>query len=78
MKAISASDTVPVVYDSTVAGCSIKPRGIYVGGTGNLTVKDDNGNSTLIEAIPVGTLLPIAPVYVMATGTSATKLVALF
>lgn len=53
-------------------------RALWVGGAGNLTVvmKDDNA-SVLIENVPQGTLLPISVKLVMATGTSATKIIAL-
>lgn len=53
-------------------------RALWVGGAGNLTVvmKDDTA-SVLIENIAQGTLLPISAKLVMATGTTATKLIAL-
>lgn len=53
-------------------------RALWVGGAGNLTVvmKDDNA-SVLIENVPQGTLLPISVKLVMATGTSASKIIAL-
>lgn len=53
-------------------------RGLYVGGAGNVTLVDYNGNVTLFTAVPVGTILPIAHTRVNVTGTTATNMVALF
>jgi hypothetical protein len=60
-------------------------RGVYVGGTGDLTVKfADNGDPTvaggtvLISAIPAGTTLPIQVNCINATATTATLIVALY
>lgn len=51
-------------------------KNLYVGGTGNITYIDEAGTSVLITAIPVGTILPIRGTKVMATGTTATLIVA--
>ena len=52
-------------------------RGIYVGGAGDLTVIF--GDATILfAAVPAGTLLPISPRVVKATGTAATNIVALY
>lgn len=60
-------------------------RGLYVGGTGNLTVKFvDNGDPTtaggtvLLSAVPAGTLLPIQVNCINSTSTTATLIVALY
>lgn len=52
-------------------------RGLYVGGTGNLTVLTAEGDTLLISAVPVGTILPLSVKRVNATGTTATLIVAL-
>ena len=53
-------------------------RGIYIGGTGDLTVIGMNDSTTtLFSAIPVGTFLPIAVKEVRSTGTTATLIVGL-
>ena len=53
-------------------------RGIYIGGTGDLTVIGMNDSATtLFSAIPVGTFLPIAVKEVRFTGTTATLIVGL-
>ena len=56
-------------------------RYVYVGGAGNLTVVmwgDATATPVLFTAVPAGTTLPIAVVQVMATGTTATAIVALY
>lgn len=49
------------------------PRGVWVGGAGNLVVTGLSGDVTF-QGIPAGTMLPIAPTRVKATGTTATAL----
>lgn len=52
-------------------------RGLYIGVTGDVTVKlDNNATAILFKAVPVG-ILPVSAVIVMATGTTATSIVAL-
>jgi hypothetical protein len=54
-------------------------RFLYVGGTGDVTVNmAGTGATILFKAIPVGTVLPIRVSRVLATGTTATNLVALW
>jgi hypothetical protein len=53
-------------------------RGIYVGGAGNVTVRMEDGGTVLFTAVPVGTTLNLAVDMIMATGTTATALVALY
>ena len=73
-RVITESDTVPVA--SPIAGQ--RCRAIYVGGIGDLHVKFRAGEGVIIfSAIPVGTILPIGPEFVMAA-TTATLLVAIF
>lgn len=64
--AITTSDTVIQGYSA-----------IYVGGAGNITIQQAAGTSVLFTAVPVGSILPVNCVRVMATGTSATALVGL-
>lgn len=50
------------------------PRGVWVGGAGNLVVSGISGDATFV-GVPAGTMLPISPTRVKATGTTATALV---
>lgn len=52
------------------------PRGIWVGGAGDISMVLLSGNVTL-KAVPAGTLLPVRPLRVRSTGTTATDIVAL-
>lgn len=52
------------------------PRGVWVGGAGNVAVVGLSG-SAVLEGVTAGTLLPIAPTRVLLAGTTATKLVGL-
>lgn len=56
---------------------AVTPRAIYVGGAGNITFTGLDGVDVTLVAVPVGTLLPIMPSLVKATGTTATNLVGL-
>jgi hypothetical protein len=67
--AVTTSDTVPIFC-----------RAIYVGGAGNVTVKTAPGaTAVLFTAPPVGSIIPVCidGGQIMATGTTATVLVAL-
>jgi hypothetical protein len=49
--------------------------GVYVGGTGDVTVQDGAGNTTTFKAVPVGAKIDLRIVRVMATNTTATLIV---
>ncbi len=66
--AVTPHDTNALAYPTT---------GIYVGGTGSLTVTMKSGVEATFTAIPTGTLLPIEVSNVKSTGTTATNIVAL-
>ena len=51
---------------------------IWVGGGGDITIVGGDGRQTVIKGVPAGTLLPISARRVMATGTTATDLVAMY
>lgn len=48
------------------------PRAIWVGGAGDIAL-----DGVVLKAVPAGTLLPVSPSKVNATGTTATDLVGL-
>lgn len=50
-------------------------RGLYVGGTGHVTLIGLDGNSVLFSSLPAGTQLNVGFTKVMLTGTTATLLV---
>jgi hypothetical protein len=52
-------------------------RALYIGGTGDLTVRMADDQTVLFTAVPVG-IFPIQVDQVRATGTTATNIVALY
>jgi hypothetical protein len=78
------SNILAVTYDQGEAvtksdSTETKYAGLYIGGTGDVTVKFASGDQTAVtfSAVPAGTLLPIAVSRVMAA-TTATSMVGLF
>ena len=53
------------------------PRGIYIGGAGNMKVTMQAGTVATFHNLSVGTCLPIMPSRVWATDTTATNLIGL-
>lgn len=52
---------------------------VYVGGTGNVTVRPWNGAAAVtFSNVPAGSVLPVRVAGVNATSTTATNLVAVF
>lgn len=81
-KNTSANATVPAhgavavtPHDSTVI---VTTRALYVGVSGNITVRmAGDGNSVLFANVPVG-ILPVQVDMVKSTGTAASSIVALY
>jgi hypothetical protein len=69
------------VFSITPSDSAALPQptiGIYVGGTGDVTVKTSkSANAVTFKAVPVGVIIPVAAQYVMATNTTATLLTGL-
>jgi hypothetical protein len=57
---------------------AVVTRALYVGGAGDLAVRMADGTALTFGAVPAGTLLPVRVVRVLATGTSATRVVGLW
>jgi hypothetical protein len=69
------------VTPSDTADLVVVTKAIYVGGAGDVTVilADDNeGGQVTFKAVPVATTLNVQARRVMATGTTATLLLALW
>lgn len=66
--AVTPHDTNPLAANS---------RGIYVGATGDLRVRSISGDVVTFVAVPAGLLLPIRCDRVLASGTTASSIVAL-
>lgn len=77
-KVTSASESVAVVVKSDTVALAVDCVGLWVGGTGAVAVTMWDGTTATFTAVPAGTLLPISPMQVMSTGTTATLIVALY
>lgn len=53
-------------------------RALWVGGAGSVAVKFANGSTATLVGVPAATVLPVQGTQVLATGTTATDIVALF
>lgn len=54
------------------------PRALYIGGGGAVAMHDRDGTSVTWAAVPVGAILPFRARRVLATGTTATNIVAIW
>jgi hypothetical protein len=61
--------------DSTLL--SETTRGLYVGTTGNIAALMLSGASVTFSSVPAGAVLPVRLTKIMATGTTASNIVAL-
>lgn len=54
-------------------------RGLYIGGTGDVTVDFADGTTDVLLTAPIlGTIHPISVIRVKSTGTTATAIVAIY
>ena len=60
-------------HDST--NLTYYPRGVYVGGAGNVAAVDWDGTAVTFVGVQAGTILPIRPRRINSTNTTATSLV---
>jgi len=67
--AITPSDAVDLVAAT---------RGLYVGGAGDVKIITAGADTVVFAAVPAGSVLPVQAARVLATGTTATNLVALW
>jgi len=54
------------------------PRAIYVGGTGDVVAVSADGSVKTFANVSAGSILPIRPVRINSTSTTATSLLALY
>lgn len=71
MKAFAITKSNSVDFDFLV-------RGIYVGGTGDVTIVNPDDTAVTFAAVPAGTILPVQARRVNSTGTDATDMVGLY
>ncbi len=64
--AVTPSDSTEVQFSA-----------LYIGGAGAVAVETAGGDTVTFAAVPVGTVLEVAVVKVLSTGTAATNIVGL-
>lgn len=77
------SDIIPAlnflaVTPSDTVNLPAKARALYIGGGGDVTAINGDGNAILFKNVQTGTILPIFTTRVNASATTATFIVALF
>lgn len=73
-----SGDLVAVTPHDTNALASGVTRGLYVGGSGNIAVTTQNGQSVTLVGVAAGIILPVRVTHVKATNTTATSIVAVY
>jgi hypothetical protein len=77
--ACTPSDTARLTYTNSAGIVEEKRcKAIYVGGAGNLQVKNDAGNSVVFTGVVAGSVYPISTDTIMNALTTCTGIVALF
>jgi len=76
------ANLVAVIGDGAEVTFTVRPRGLYIGGGGNVVAYFPDAPATAITfaGTLAGTILPIRPIKIgnSAAGTTATNIVALF
>jgi flagella basal body P-ring formation protein FlgA len=75
--AVTKSDTTILSYTQDGITVKIKTKALYVGGAGDLSIVNDNGDTVVFSNVPAGSMLPVSTDKVLAA-TTATNIVALF
>ncbi len=66
------------VTTSDTANLPFITRFLFVGGAGNLAVQFPNGTNCTFTGVTAGTQIPLCVAKVLATGTTATNIVAVY
>lgn len=53
-------------------------RGIYIGSIGNIRIQPENGSPVTFVGLVPGIILPVRATRVLATGTTASNLIAMY
>lgn len=57
---------------------AVIPKALYVGTGGDITLQGANGSSNVVfKNVPSGAILPVRPLFIRSTGTTATDIVGL-
>lgn len=76
---VTPSDTAKLTYINSDGETEVRRcKALFIGGDGNVAVKDDAGNSVTFTGVAGGSVYLISTDQVLSTGTTATSIVALF
>ena len=77
--AVTPSNTALLTY-TTSSGEVVKRKckALYIGGAGNIAIKDDAGTAVTFVGVTAGSIYPISTDTVMLTNTTATSIIALY
>lgn len=74
----SPPDAAAAIVPDDGADLAFATRAVYVGGAGDLRVRMLGGAEVTLAAVPAGAMLPLRVARILATGTTATRLVGLW
>lgn len=63
------------VTPSDSANLTFVPRGVYVGGAGDVAMTDSEGELVTFVGLAAGVIHPLSPYKIYSTGTTATNIV---
>lgn len=66
------------VLPNDATNLTILPRAVYVGHSGDVSVRLSGGQTVLFQNVQAGSVLPVRPVGINASGTTASGIVALW
>jgi hypothetical protein len=75
---LQSSEHYQLIVPHDVNELSFNTRAIYFGGAGNIAIRNHAGTTIVFIGLPVGSILPVITGKVLATGTTATNLVAMY
>lgn len=78
VQTVVPSDSAAPATPAKAEGATPRLFGIYVGGTGDVTVVTEGGSTATYKAVPVGTTIYGRFTRVKSTGTNATLMLALY
>lgn len=76
LAASAPADNVIAITPNDATALVAVPKALFIGGSGNLTIKGANGVPALL-IVQAGQIVPVRARFVMATGTTATGIVAI-
>ncbi len=71
------ADNAVSVTPNDGADIPIRARALYIGGAGNVSLVTLGGSTVTFVGLAAGSILPVTTARVLATGTTATNIVAM-